>query len=115
MDPSAAGRGFITPVSRSATTRISTGVAIVAKDSDATLTLSLRSKDGEIVPGGQTSLRLPANGHTSRFIEELFPNALTEDFEGAMTITADSNIAAVAFQIGSSAGQFTPLPVAPLQ
>ena len=66
-------------------------------------------------PGGEATLQLPANGHVARFIEELFPDADTSEFEGTLTVTAKKGtIAGTAIQVGSKPGEFTTLPVTPL-
>ncbi|HEY3132278.1 MAG TPA: hypothetical protein VGL91_22675 [Acidobacteriota bacterium] len=104
--------GFIAPVTRSVSRNLSTGVAIASAGSPVTLTLTLRNRNGELVPGGQTTLQLRANGHRARFIEELFTGVDTREFEGTLTVTADGgDIAGTALQLGSKAGEFTTLPV----
>ncbi len=59
---------------------------------------------------------MPDNGHLARFIDELFPEADTADFTGTLTVTAvGGTIAATAIELGNQLGQFTTLPVNPLQ
>ncbi|HEY3131306.1 MAG TPA: S8 family peptidase [Acidobacteriota bacterium] len=108
--------GFITPVTRSVAGGLSTGVAITSIGSPVSLTLTLRTKSGDMVNGGQVSLTLPANGHLARFIQELFPDADTQEFDGTLTVTAQGgNVAGTAIQLGSKPGQFTTLPVTALR
>ncbi|HEY3131541.1 MAG TPA: hypothetical protein VGL91_18945 [Acidobacteriota bacterium] len=108
--------GFITLVTRSVTGGLSTGVAVASTGSPVILTFTLRSKNGELVSGGQTTMQLSANGHMARFIQELFPNADTREFDGTLTVTSDSgSIVATAIQLGSRPGEFTTLPVTPLK
>jgi hypothetical protein len=115
MSAASSGRAFITSVSRKPAEGRSTGLAIAALGSDVTLALVVRTKTGETVPGGTTLLPLRANGHLSRFIEELFPNAFTDDFEGAVTIEAEGgNVAVTALDIDSRSGGLSPLPVTPV-
>ena len=110
--------GFIVPALRNSVSGIDTGIAI-AQTGQTTLTVRLRIRDeaGVLVENGETTVDLAARGHVARFIAELFPSAQTEAFRGTMTaeITAGSGqIVGTALEIGSSAGQFTTLPVTPL-
>ncbi|MBI4457263.1 MAG: hypothetical protein HY644_15395 [Acidobacteria bacterium] len=108
--------GFISPVRRSRETGINTGVAVNATGRAVTLHLVLRNASGQPVAGGTTTIALKAGGHVARFIDELFPSADTNNFEGTLTVTAEGGgIAATAIQLGSQAGQFTTLPVTRLQ
>jgi len=108
--------GFITPVTRSEGKGLSTGVAITSPLAPASLALTLRDFYGIPVPGGQTTLQLPADGQVARFIEELFPNADTSEFKGTLTVVAETgSIAATALQTGSKPGEFTTMPVAVLR
>jgi hypothetical protein len=112
-DPAA---GFLLPVTRNADAGRSTGIGIAAGSSAVNLVFTLRTSAGEPVPGGETRLNLPANGHTARFIHELFPQADTRAFEGTLTVTAEGGlITATGIEIGSTAGEFTTLPASVLQ
>ena len=108
-------KGFITPVRRTA---INTGVAILNLESVTTgLRLTLRNRLGQQVQGGLRTLAMPPRGHLAQFINELFPNANTDNFEGTLTVEAtsfDALIGATALELGSFPGQFTTLPVTPL-
>jgi Beta-propeller repeat len=108
-------QGFITPVRRTA---INTGVAVLNLESVSTgLRLTLRNRLGQQVPGGLVTLAMPPHGHLARFIDQLFPNANTANFEGTLTAEAttfDALIGATALELGSLPGQFTTLPVTPL-
>lgn len=107
--------GFITPVRRSVGEGRSTGLAM-ASDVSVTLSITLRNAAGAEVPGGQASLTLPANGHVARFIQELFPGADTREFAGTVTVSVSGGrIAATALELGSGPGEFTTLPVTPLE
>ncbi|MBI2823049.1 MAG: hypothetical protein HYX74_12570 [Acidobacteria bacterium] len=109
-------RAFIIPVTKSATKKLSTGVAIASAGTAVQVTLTLRRSSADIVAGGQTGLQLKANGHVARFIEELFPGADTAEFEGTLTVTAEGgDIAGAAIQLGTKPGEFTTLPVTPLR
>lgn len=108
--------GFVTPVTRSIARKLSTGVAIASAGPAVRVTLTLRRSNAETVPGGQTALQLKANGHTAKFIQELFPSADTGEFEGTLTVTAEGgNVVGTAIQLGSNPGEFTTLPVTPLR
>lgn len=113
---SVATSGFIIPVARSVARSFSTGVALAAQASAPSLSLTLRNQGGEPVAEGQAVIDLPANGHLARFIEELFPNADTAEFEGTLTVSAEGGtVAGTAIELGSQPGEFTVLPVTPLE
>lgn len=108
-------RGFISPVRRTA---INTGVAIFnPQDRQIGLTMRLRNLAGEEIPGGLRSTALGPHEHLAQFINEIFPNANLENFEGTLTVETSSLnalIAATALELGSQPGQFTTLPVTPV-
>ena len=108
--------GFIVPVRRQAG-GINTGVAIHNTESQAvTLSLTLQDTTGQQVFGGaKTIADFPASGQMAQFINELFPNAATDDFEGTFVVeVTGGSVAATALELGTEAGQFTTLPVTPL-
>ena len=107
---------FIAPV-RGKLGSIYSGIAIQnVGNSPVTIGLSLRDEDGNEIPNGATTItNLPALGHVARFIHELFPKAALEDFTGSLIAeVSGGRVAATALELGSTAGQFTTLPVAPL-
>jgi hypothetical protein len=113
---SAPVRGFITPISRSTVRGISTGMAVAAAGAAVNLTLMLRDQNGTVVNGGQSSLTLAANSHLAQFVEQLFPDAATKEFEGTLTVTSEGgDVIATAIQLGSRSGEFTTLPVTSLR
>ena len=108
--------GFITPVRRELG-GINTGIAMRNTESHAvTLNLTLRNMRGDEVANGTKTIEgLPAGGHLAQFINELFPEAETDDFEGTVVGEADGGkVAATALELGTEAGQFTTLPVTSL-
>jgi len=108
--------GFIAPVTRSATESSSTGVAIASTGLPVKVTLTLRDEKGKPVSGGGATLELSANGHLARYLEQLFPDADTREFRGAVTATAEGgSIVGAVLEFHSKAGQITALPVIPLQ
>ncbi|MDA2930925.1 hypothetical protein MYX84_13440 [Acidobacteria bacterium AH-259-O06] len=97
---------------------INTGIAIHNPESQATmLNLTLRNTQGEQVANGVTSIEnFAVGGHLAQFINELFPDADTHDFQGTLVVEVmGGNVAATALEVGSEAGQFTTLPVTPLE
>ncbi|MBI4456704.1 MAG: transposase [Acidobacteria bacterium] len=105
--------GFIVPVRRKSG-EINTGAAIrnVAGSSVA-LTLTLRDRQGIFVAGASRNLN--PGGHLAQFVNELFPGAPTDNFQGTLSVQASGGkVAATALELGSQAGQFTTLPVTPL-
>ena len=80
------------------------------------VTLTLRDEKGKPVSGGGATLELPANGHLARYLEQLFPDADTREFRGAVTATAEGgSIVGAVLEFHSKARQITALPVIPLQ
>jgi hypothetical protein len=113
--------GFITPVRRKSG-GINTGIAIYNTSSQAVLlNLTLRDTQGTPVPNGETNIEaFPANGHLAQFIggdgEVLFPDVATDDFQGTLEVrVTGGNVAAAALELGTQAGEFTTLPVTPLE
>ena len=89
--------------------------------------LTLREGGGTIAPATGENLPLgeavatttiedlAANGHLARFLSELFPDANTDDFEGTLVVeVTDGRVAATALELGIQPGQFTTLPVMPV-
>ena len=70
-----------------------------------------------VLPDGTATVPdFPASGHLARFIGELFPFADTDDFEGTLVVEVTGGaVAATALELGPGPGQFTTLPVAPLE
>jgi len=113
--------GFVVPVRRVAG-GINTGVAIYNTETNSvTLDLTLRDPKGVLVLGGTATIAdLPAGGHLSKFIgglgEVLFPDADTDDFQGTLVVqVTDGNVATAALELGTVVGEFTTLPVTPLE
>lgn len=108
-------RGFISPVRRMG---ISTGVAVYNPQGEQIgLAMRLRDSQGVQVPGGLNTLALGPHEHLSMFIEQLFPNANTENFTGTITVETNSLnalITGTALELGLNPGEFTTLPVTPI-
>jgi len=51
----------------------------------------------------------------AEFIDTLFPGIDTTSFIGSVVVISDGQIAGTAIEQGSAAGEFTTLPVTPLQ
>jgi hypothetical protein len=108
--------GFIVPVTRSVSGRWSTGVAIASVGSEENLTLVLRDESGVEVSGGEATLVLGPNEQASRQLEELFPEAETQEFRGTLTVTAEGGeIIGSALRIGTNPGNVAALPVKELK
>lgn len=108
---------FLIPVRRN-DTGINTGVALQnAGDGPVTISLTLRDKTGTAVPGGTATIRnLVGRGHRARFLDELFPEANTQNFLGTISVEVTGGmVAATALELGSKPGEFTTLPVTPVQ
>lgn len=96
---------------------VRTGLAIrnLRTDGNSLITLSLRGFDGVEVAGGAGAEALQANARLSLFIDELFPSAELDGFEGVVVLQSDSPLAATGLELGDDPGEFTTLPVTPLQ
>ena len=66
---------------------------------------------------GEAAIELEGNGQSSRFINEIFPNANTDDFEGSVhcTAPAGSRFTGVALEMDFNNRIFTTLPVVTVQ
>ncbi|MDA2933821.1 hypothetical protein MYX82_05705 [Acidobacteria bacterium AH-259-D05] len=113
--------GFITPARRKSG-GINTGVAIHNTENQAvTLNFMLQDTQGTLVPNGtRTIADFPAGGHLAQFIGGeggvLFPDANTDDFEGTLVVqVTGGNVATATLELGTQAGEFTTLPVTPLE
>ena len=114
--PSGVFKGFIAAVQRNRATGLNTQVALRSTQSALSLALALRDAGGVEVREGSAQLQLPANGRTSRTLDELFPNADIDNFQGTLTVTAEGGtVAADVMQVGGASGGRTVMPVAPLQ
>ena len=94
---------------------INTGAAIRNLMSDMT-TVTCRLMAGG-VSMGEAVINLPGNGQNSQFINELFPNANTSNFEGTVRCIAPSGstFTGVALEMDFNNGIFTTLPVVPVR
>ena len=103
-------------MTRSKSGQWSTGLAIASTGAPVSVSLTLRNQQGKPVSEGQLELVLRPNGHTARFLEELFPNADTGEFLGTLTVTAEGGtIVGTAIRVGFEEGSLATLPVTPLR
>ena len=79
--------------------------------------IAVRNKQGEALANGTKTIEsLASGGHVAQFIDELFPNADTDDFDGTLVVqVTGGKVAATVLELGTEAGQFTTLPVTPLE
>ena len=106
--------GFIAPARRKLGS-INTGIAIHNTESQSVnLKLTLRTAGGMEI--AETTIEnFTAREHRDDFIDKLFPNTDTEDFEGTLVVqVTGGEIVATALELGVALGQFTTLPVTPL-
>ncbi len=100
---------------------INTGLALQNTVGVAvTLELTLRAKDGTQIE--KANLDLMPRGHESKFVigpaEDAFfqPTNIDDEFQGVMEVrVTGGTVAATAMELGSQAGEFTTLPVTPLE
>ncbi len=105
------GASMIAPVRRKGA--LSTGVAIRnTLQGEQVVDLSLKNQDGVQVPNGSAQVTIPGQGQLARFLEQLFPEADTQNFQGTICVrSSNGRLAVVAIELGSEAGEFTTLPV----
>ena len=114
--PSGVFESFIAQVRSNRATGLNTQVVMSSTVSALRLELVLRDPGGVEVGGGSAKLELPANGTARRTLDELFPNADTENFQGTLTVTANGGtVAADVIQVGSDSDDRTVMAVVPLQ
>ena len=107
--------GFVVPV-RFGPGGVDTGIAIQNTETKpVSIRLTLSDNQGEPVTNGTVTIEnLPGNGHLARFITELFPDIIQDNFKGILTAeVVDGRVAATALEIGDRPGQFSALPVTP--
>ena len=106
--------GFIVPAQRQ-TGGISTGLAVFNPDAaPVSVDLSLRDPAGEEVATGSID-DLPGQGHIAQFVHELFED-VPDPFRGTIVAqVSGGRVAATALELDAGAGEFTTLPVTPLQ
>ena len=115
VDESQPLEGFIAPVRRKLD-EINTGVGVQNTESEPiSLHFKLRQGGQQIAEASRPNF--PPGGHLALFIDELFPSADTDDFNGTLVVEVDDakKAAATALELGSEPGEFTSLPVQPLE
>jgi len=106
---------FIAPVSRDGASGVTTTVSVASAGPAVTLRLRLRTAAGAEVPGGTAELQVPEDGQATRTLEQLFPSAATDAFDGTLTVEAERG--SVAASVVLSGGRSGPvvLPVVRLR
>ena len=94
---------------------INTGAAIRNLESEAATVTCRLMADGQTM--GEAVISLAGNGQSSKFINEIFSSANTDDFEGSVHCTAPegSMFTGVALEMDFNNRIFTTLPVVPVQ
>ena len=93
---------------------INTGAAIRNLSAEDMTVTCMLMQGGEVMD--TTMVELDGDGHSSQFIDEMFPGANTTDFVGSVRCTAADGgmFAGVALELDAANGIFTTLPVVPL-
>jgi hypothetical protein len=95
---------------------LNTAIAIRNTGNESVSVNAVLLKDGKPVNNGTGTIVLPPLGREALFISEIFKNADTIDFTGEVMLEAeDGKFAALALELGTNAGEFTILPVNPLE
>lgn len=101
-------RRFIMPAQVSASSGENTGLALLNYSSGtASITLTLRNERGTTL--GATTIDLPGNHQTARFITDFFPVLGAADFRGTLVATSTAGVAGVAILVSGT--QLTSLPL----
>ena len=66
---------------------VNTRIMVGSTGPAAQLQFTLRNAEGEAVPGANDNVVLRANGSLSPSLEELFPSAPVNDFQGVVTVS----------------------------
>lgn len=103
---------FLTPVRRSGSDAIQTGIAVSNLGAtEAVLEATLNNADGQLVSTADP-IPLAPGGHLARFFNELFGDVVEVEFVGNLVVKCDGcSLAAVALELGSTPGNFTAVPV----
>ena len=117
-----AGVGFGTPASAAVAPArnqggVRTGLAVRnTSNTEIMVTLTLKDASGQDVFNGVVERLLRVNARLAQFIDEIFPDANTTDFVGTISVRAENGtVVVIALEMGSEAGEFTTLPVSPIQ
>ena len=87
-----------------------------SESSEINVTFSLKNEYGLETEGGFASMRIGGGARVAVFMNQLFPQADLEDFEGEVVIHSDNGtLTAVAIEFGSGPGQLSTLPVSRLE
>ncbi len=119
VGPSQALTGFVVPVRRQSGV-INTGIAIHNVGVQAVrLELTLRDSQGQVVAESNIG-NFAGRGHLARFIggtdDAFFTQVDTDDFEGTVVVKVKGGrAAATSLELGTQPGEFTTMPVTPLQ
>jgi hypothetical protein len=106
---------FIAAARRSRADGTTTRLSVSSTGQPVSIQLQLRDAAGRGVTGGTATLELPANGQSSRSLEELFPSAATDAFDGTIAGVASAGQVAVTVVQTAGAAPRMALPVVPLQ
>ena len=114
VSPSLPLEGFIVPV-RHTSMGVETGLAFRNISAHPiSLDLVLHSSMGEVV-SEVVRVELPTQGHLARFLSQLFPDRVSAEFKGTISVRARGGlVAAIALELSIAKREFTALPVVPL-
>ena len=108
--------GFISAAVRERSAGVTTSLAVSAGPSAVTVRAELRTAKGEMVSNGEATLQLAGNGQVARTLEQLFPTAAIDSFDGTLTIRAEGgSVAASVLRVGTAGASPVVLPVIRLQ
>jgi hypothetical protein len=105
---------FIIAARRDRSNGVTTQLALAATSVPTVVQLKLRNAAGADVANGTAEIRLPANGQTTRTLEQLFPAAAADAFDGTLTVVATGGTIAATGMLIEATGS-TVLPAVALQ
>ena len=115
MAPSAIMEAFIAPVARDVAQGITTEVSVHNPGPATEIRWVLREANGVPTPGGSAVSNIPENGRMGSSIEELFPDADTDDFRGTLTAeVSEGAVAVVLLQRSNDPTGTLVVPVTPI-
>jgi len=116
VEPNAALDGFIAPARRVRASGVNTEIALASTGAPITVQVVLRDASGAEVPGGTSEMSLAANARSTRTLDELFPRANADSFQGTLTVKASGGtVAATVTETGNNPARATIMPVLQLR
>jgi hypothetical protein len=105
---------FMTAAKRDAGSGSTTEIALASAGAAITISLTLRNAAGADVASGAARITLAANAQTTRTLEQLFPNAATDRFDGTLEVSVESGAVSASAFVTVANGSGWPMPIVPM-